>query len=165
MSKTDKAFRLIVMRRPRDQDLFEERSPWRYHAIASNRENEDAATTMEWYSKRGDHSENRIKDLKIGFGMDYMPCGTFSANAVFFSIGVLTYNLYLGFRSAALGSGWERSQVQTVRWRLFQTAGKIVHHGRRVYLKISAAMLDIFSAIRERCALIMQEGGAAPETS
>ena len=79
--------------------------------------------------------------------MDYMPCGTFSANAVFFSIGVLTYNLYLGFRSAALGSGWERSQVQTVRWRLFQTAGKIVHHGRRVYLKISAAMLDIFSAI------------------
>jgi len=165
MSKTDKAFRLIVMRRPRDQDLFEERSPWRYHAIASNRENEDAATTMEWYSKRGDHSENRIKDLKIGFGMDYMPCGTFSANAVFFSIGVLTYNLYLGFRSAALGSGWERSQVQTVRWRLFQTAGKIVRHGRRVYLKISAAMLDIFSAIRERCALIMQEGDAAPETS
>jgi hypothetical protein len=165
MNKTDKAFRLIVMRRSHDQDLFEERSPWSYHVIASNRENEDAATTMEWYSKRGDHSENRIKDLKIGFGMDYMPCGTFSANAVFFSIGVLTYNLYLGFRSAALGSGWERSQVQTVRWRLFQTAGKIVRHGRQVFLKISAAMLEVFAAIRERCALIMQEGGAAPETS
>jgi hypothetical protein len=164
MNKTNKAFRLIVMRRPRDQDLFEERSPWRYHAIASNRENEDAATTMEWYSKRGDHSENRIKELKIGFGMDYMPCGTFKANAVFFSIGVLTYNLYLGFRSTALGNGWERSQVQTVRWRLFQTAGKIVRHGRRLYLKISAAMLDTFSAIRERCATVMQEG-AVPETS
>jgi hypothetical protein len=164
MSKTNKAFRLIVMRRLRDQDLFEQRSPWRYHAIASNRENEDAATTMEWYSKRGDHSENRIKDLKIGFGMDYMPCGTFKANAVFFSIGVLTYNLYLGFRSTALGNGWERSQVQTVRWRLFQTAGKIVRHGRRLYLKISAAMLDTFSAIRERCATVMQEG-AVPETS
>jgi hypothetical protein len=34
-----------------------------------------------------------------------------------------------------------------------------------VYLKISTSMLDIFSAIRERCALIMQEGAAAPETS
>jgi hypothetical protein len=130
MNKTNKAFRLIVMRRPRDQDLFEEKSPWRYHAVASNRENEDAPATMEWYSKRGDASENRIKDLKIGFGMDYMPCGTFEANAVFFSIGVLTYNLYLGFRSNALGSGWERVQVQTVRWRLFQTAGKIIRHGR-----------------------------------
>jgi hypothetical protein len=93
MNKTNKAFRLIVIRRPREQDLFEEKSPWRYHAVASNRDNEDAAATMDWYSKRGDASENRIKDLKIGFGMDSMPCGTFEANAVFFSVGVLTYNL------------------------------------------------------------------------
>ncbi len=165
MNKTNKAFRLIVMRRPQEQDLFEQKSPWRYHAIASNRANEDAATTMEWYSKRGDASENRIKDLKIGFGMEYMPCGSLKANAVFFAIGVLAYNLYLGFRSEALGSGWERSQVQSVRWQLFQMAGKIVRHGRQMFLKISAAMLDIFAAIRERCARIMQEGGAIPDTS
>jgi hypothetical protein len=165
MNKTNKAFRLIVMRRPREQDLFEDHTPYRYHAIASNRVDEDAAATMEWYSKRGDASENRIKDLKIGFGMEYMPCGSFQANAVFFAIGALTYNLYLGFRSHALGNGWERSQVQTVRWRLFQTAGKIVRHGRQMLLKISAAMLDMFATIRERCALIMREGGAIPETS
>jgi hypothetical protein len=79
--------------------------------------------------QRGDASENRIKDLKVGFGMEYMPCGSFQANAVFFAIGV-AYNLYLGFLSDALGGGWERSQVQTVRWRLFQTAGKILCHGR-----------------------------------
>ena len=165
MNKTDKAFRLIVMRRPRELDLFEDRSLYRYHAIASNRPNEDAAVTMEWYSQRGDASENRIKDLKVGFGMEYMPCGSFQANAVFFAIGVLSYNLYLGFRSDALGSGWQRSQVQTVRWQLFQTAGKIVRHGRQMFLKISAAMLDMFAAIRERCARIMQQGGAIPETS
>ena len=97
--------------------------------------------------------------------MEYMPCGSFQANAVFFAIGALTYNLYLGFRSDALGSGWERSQVQTVRWRLFQTAGKIVRHGRQMFLKISTAMLDLFAAIREHCARIMREGGAIPETS
>jgi hypothetical protein len=165
MNKTDKAFRLIVMRRPREQDLFEDRSLYRYHAIASNRPNEAAAVTMEWYSQRGDASENRIKDLKVGFGMEYMPCGSFQANAIFFAIGVLTYNLYLGFRSHALGRGWERSQVQTVRWRLFQTGAKIVRHGRQMFLKIGAAMLDMFAAIRERCARIMREGGAIPETS
>ena len=165
MNKTGKAFRLIVMRRAQEQDLFEDRSPYRYHAIASNRANEDAAATMEWYSQRGDASENRIKDLKVGFGMEYMPCGSFQANAVFFAIGVLTYNLYLGFRSDALGSGWERSQVQTVRWRLFQTAGKIVRHGRQTFLKIGAAMVDMFRAIRERCARIMREGGAILERS
>jgi predicted kinase len=60
----------------------------------------------------------------------------------------------------ALGKAWRRSQVQTVRWRLFQTAGKIVRHGRQVVLKINAAMLEMFSAVRERCARFMQEGGA-----
>jgi hypothetical protein len=35
MNKTDKAFRLIVMRRPREQNLFEDRSLYRYHAIAT----------------------------------------------------------------------------------------------------------------------------------
>jgi hypothetical protein len=45
-----------------------------------------------------------------------MPCGSFRANAVFFAIGALTANLYLGFRPA-LGSGGKRSQVQTARWR------------------------------------------------
>jgi hypothetical protein len=165
MNKTKKAFRLIVMRRAQTPDLFEDGSPWRYHAIASNRVNEDAAATVEWYGKRGDASENRIKDLKIGFGMDYMPCGTFEANAVFFAIGALTYNLYLGFRCDALGGGWERAQVQTVRWRLFQTAGKVVRHGRQLFLKISAEALEIFAEIRERCACIMKEGGSVPETS
>ena len=102
MNRTNNAFRLIVVRHPRDLDLFEDKSPYRYHAIASNRVDEDAAATMEWYSKRGDTSENRIKDLKIGFGMEYVPCGSFQANAVFFAVGALTYNLYLGFRCQAL---------------------------------------------------------------
>ena len=82
-----------------------------------------------------------------------------------FSIGVLTYNLYLGFRASALGGGWERAQVETVRWRLFQTAGKIIRHGRQVFLKIRGEALDIFVIIRERCARILAEGGAVPETS
>jgi hypothetical protein len=64
--------------------LFEDHAPYRYHAIASNRSDDDAQATMEWYSRRGDDSKNRIKDLKIGFGMEYMPSGSFRANAAFF---------------------------------------------------------------------------------
>jgi hypothetical protein len=62
---------------------------------------------------------------------------------------------------------WPRSSKTSfqVRWRLFQTAGKIVRHGRQIFLQIGAAMLDMFAAIRERCARIMREGGAIPETS
>jgi hypothetical protein len=49
--------------------------------------------------------------------MEYVPRGTFHAYAVLFSIGMLTSNLYVGFR----GVEWERSQVQTARWRLLHS--------------------------------------------
>jgi hypothetical protein len=166
MNKTEKSFRLIVKRRAQEQDLFEPtKAPYRYHVIASNRTDKDAATTAIWYAQRGDASENRIKDLKIGFGMEYMPCGTFTANAAFFAIGVLAHNLFIGFRHMVSGETWTSLQVQTVRWRLYQTAGKIVRHSRQLYLKINTEVLDLFTAIRERCARLWQEGVFVYETS
>jgi hypothetical protein len=62
------------------------------HAFAGSPADEDAQATMAGYNQRGDASENRIKALKIGFGMNPMRCGTFEVNAVFFAIGALTYN-------------------------------------------------------------------------
>lgn len=44
----------------------------RYKVIASNRE-ETAEETVGWYNQRGESSENRIKELKIGFGMERIP--------------------------------------------------------------------------------------------
>lgn len=164
MNKSESAFRLIIIRRPQQQDLFTLAEPYRYHVIASNRKNEDAMATLQWYCKRGDASENRIKDLKIGFSMEYMPCGTFAANAAFFAIGALAYNLYAGFRRLALGKEMARSQVQTVRWQLYQVAGKIVRHGRQLILKVSQNAMTAFAAIRERCAALLQEGGQIPQT-
>jgi hypothetical protein len=79
-------------RRPVQRDLFQEEDPaLRYFAIASNRQ-ESAEETVAWYNARGEHSENRIKELKGGFGMERMPCGELEANAVFFRIGALAYN-------------------------------------------------------------------------
>ena len=43
----------------------------------------------------GDCSENRIKELKVGFGMERILCGQTIADAVFFRIEVMAYNIYL----------------------------------------------------------------------
>lgn len=151
MNGTAKAFRLIVMRRARQGELFDaDTLHYRYAVIASNR-NESAAATLDWYCQRGDASENRLKELKLGLGLEYLPCGQFEANAVFFRIGALAYNLFKGFLQCAFHADWHKHQVQTVRWRLYQTAGKIVRHAGRVYLKVSRAALALFEAIRARC--------------
>jgi len=75
MNKTKEAFRLIVIRRPYQGTLFaEEGHSLKYTVIATNRI-ESAEDVVMWYNQRGECSENRIKELKIGFGMEWMPCG------------------------------------------------------------------------------------------
>jgi hypothetical protein len=83
---------LIVVKYPRQAELFDD-AP-KYHVIASNRV-ESAADTLIWYRQRGEVSENGIKELKIGFGMERMPCGQFAANAAFFRIGVIAHRIHL----------------------------------------------------------------------
>jgi len=135
MNKTKEAFRLIVIRRPFQSNLFAEKEmSVKYTVIATNRM-ESAEDVVKWYNQRGDCSENRIKELKIGFGMERMPCGQFEANAIFFRIGILAYNLFRLFILKTLATSWHRHQVQTIRWRLYQLAGKIVFHGGQVFLK------------------------------
>ena len=148
MNKTKEAFRLIVIRRPFQGTLFdEEKISVRYIVIATNRM-ESAEDVVRWYNQRGECSENRIKELKIGFGMERMPCGQYEANAVFFRIGVLAYNLYRLFLLKILSPSWHRHQVQTIRWRLYQIAGKIVFHGGQVFLKLRRNVRQLFADIR-----------------
>jgi hypothetical protein len=150
MNKTEKAFRLLVIRRPYQRNLFTEEEPGiKYTVIATNRM-DPAEDVIRWYNKRGEHSENRIKDLKIGFGMERMPCGQFEANAVFFKIGILAYNLFRLFILKTLDKSWHTRQVQTVRWRLYQIAGKIVYHQNQISLKLHRRFCNLFKTIRLR---------------
>jgi len=146
MNRTKKAFRLVVVRRSYQQGLFgQEENKLRYTAIASNR-TDAAEIVMDWYHQRGECSENR----KIGFGMERMPCGQTVANAVFFRIGSVAYNICRLFVLKTLAVGWHKHQVQTLRWRLFQTAGKVVDHANRVYLKVRRGLYALFEKIRLR---------------
>jgi hypothetical protein len=150
MNETKEAFRLVVIRRPFQSNLFSsEESPQRYTVIATNRW-ESAEEVVKWYNQRGECSENRIKELKIGFGMERMPCGQFEANAVFFRIGVLAYNIGRLFNFLTMDESWHHHQVQTLRWKLYGTAGKVVFHGRSVYLKVSRSLEKLFSRVRLR---------------
>lgn len=148
MNQTKQAFRLVVIRRPVQGQLFEQTSEnERYTAIATNRA-QDLEQLVQWYNQRGQCSENRIKALKIGFGMERMPCGQFEANALFFRIGCLAYNVGRLFVLNTLDKSWHRHQVQTLRWKLYATAGKIVFRGRYVWLKVRRHLRGLFAQIR-----------------
>jgi hypothetical protein len=150
MNKNRYGFRLIVISKPYQSDVFGDVDPAnKFKVIATNR-TESAEWIVDWYNQRCDCSENRIKDLKIGFGMERIPCGQFEANAVFFRIGVIAYNLYKLFVMKVLDKDWLNFQVQTVRWKLYQTAGKVVFHAGQIWLKVCEEFYELFIRIRRR---------------
>lgn len=160
MNQTQTAFRLSIKREARPQpDLFDAATtPYAYHVVASNwpAEEKTALEVLGWHNQRG-QAENFNKELKAGFGMEQLPCGESGANAVFFRIGVLAYNLFIGFKRLACPAAWASQTIATVRWKFVQVAGRIVQHaGQRVLkLRVEAEVLAGFRVIRQRCAALL----------
>lgn len=151
MQDTKEAFRLVVLRWPKAQaDLFDQ-DPYHYHALATNGE-ERAEEVVAFYDQRGE-SENWIKELKEGFGMDWMPCGETYANAVYFRLGVIAYNLFIAMKALSLPGPWRRHTIATVRWRLYQMAGHVLWESRRIVLKLATTL--------EKVRLLIQAGRKA----
>ena len=144
-----------MVRYPAERDLFGEGEE-RYFVVASNRE-ESAEETVEWYNQRGETMENRIKEVKLGFRMERMPCGQFEANGVYFGIGVLAYNLFKMFKEIVLPRRWRKHQVQTIRWKLYKVAGKVVKHGGMIYLKVARWIYGVLDEIRMKVAEVLLE--------
>ena len=152
MEKTNQAFRLIVVRRPYQPRLFGEEEidlKERYKVIATNLDFE-SEEVVKWYDARGEYSENRIKELKIGFSMERMPSSYFKANAVFFTIGSFAYNLFRIFQLNILPKAYKRHQIKTIRWKLYNIAGRVVYHSRKIFLKVRNYAYSIFKEIRHK---------------
>ena len=154
MNKTKKAFRLVVKREIRRQgELLEKEGQYFYHAVATNglEEQKNSWEVLKWHNQRG-QAENFNKELKIGLGMERMPCGQTHANAVFFRIGVLAYNLFIGFKRLSCPESWMRHTIATFRWKIVQVAGRIVKHAGKTVLKLMMDLekLELFKGIRRK---------------
>jgi len=152
MNKTEKAFRLIVERWRNPQPSLFSQEEWCYHVIATNIDEWKEEEVVWFHNERG-QAENLIKELKIGFSMEQMVSGDFKANALYFALGILTYNTAQAQKLLFMGEEWRTKTIATIRWKLVEVAGKLIRHGRRVILKIVASVekLKIFLEIRRRC--------------
>jgi len=161
MQNTNHAFRLIAIKKritpilPHLEELLndEERLRYaqeRYSVIATNApESMSAEAIVRFYRKRGDQSENRIKELKNGFNLKYLPTSHFLGNALYFQIGTLAYNLFVLFKQT-FHEAWQRHTIQTIRVKFYSIAGKIIHHARRTILKVNTEFVEVLERIRQR---------------
>jgi hypothetical protein len=154
MNGTKQAFRLIVLRWPNPQPNLFEAERYCYHAVATNRE-EPASEVVGKHDQRGE-SENWHKELKVGYGMEQMPCGQLEANALYFAIGVLAYNLGQLLKRRVLPPSYGRVTVATLRWKVYRRAGKLVRHARGWMLQIKADLEKwlLLQSARVCCAML-----------
>jgi len=134
-------------------NLFEA-EPYCYHAVASNRE--EGATEVIWKHNGRGNSENWHKELKIGVGMEQMPCGQKEAKALYFAIGVLAYNLAQLLKQRVLPAAYGPATLATLRWKVYRLAGKLVRHARGLILQIKADTEKwlLLQSARVQCALL-----------
>jgi len=156
MNETDHAFRIVVQRWLNPQrDLLEETEEYFYHGIATNylEEDLDTVAVIRWHNKRS-NSENYNKQVKSGFKMEYMPCGDFNANVVWFGIGILAYNLFIMSKLYLFPHGWKKKKIETIRWQFIQMAGNVQSRSRELKLRICSTLLEIYEIYkqaRQRC--------------
>jgi hypothetical protein len=160
MQDTDHAFRMIVVKKTvtpilhgLEQLLTEEEllsyASERYTVIATNDLKMSPEEIVYFYRQRGDTSENRIKELKNGFNLKYLPTSHFQANALYFHIGTLAYNLFILFKHI-LHTSWQKHTIQTIRYKLYHIAGKVITHARQTILKVNQQFVETFNTLRER---------------
>jgi hypothetical protein len=152
----DPAFDLVIQRHPIRQsvlDLDEDTDSQAHcaegficRAIATNRSALSDSEIIHWYNQRAEDSENRIKELKLDFGGDTLPCSDFNANALNFRIAALSYNLFALMRQL-LPEDLASHRVTTIRWRVYGMAAKLIRTGRGVWLKLHDANKNLLEQV------------------
>jgi len=82
--------------------------------------------------------------------MGHAPCQSLRADAVWLQLGVLAHNLAVAVKRLLLESEWVTKTIGTLRWQLIFIAGKVVWHGRDLWLRVGAGYYELLKGIRER---------------
>ncbi len=160
MTHADNAFRMIVIKKditptlPELDGYLSEETKTKlkeeiYYTIATNDIELESEEILRLHRQRGETSENKIKELKNGFNMSYLPTSNFDANSFYFAIGTLAHNLFLLFKQI-LDKSLQHHTVKTIRYKLYHIAGKVVEHSRYITLKVNEQFMELLQTIRAK---------------
>jgi hypothetical protein len=134
----------------------------RYHAVVSTRRDLTPAAVIEWHRGKAGTIEQVHRVLKDELGAAVLPCQLFGANAAWFRINVLTFNLLTALKRRALPERYRLARPKRLRFELFTLPGKLAIHESQLAVQVSAAdvRLQEMVAARQRL-LTMREAPPA----
>lgn len=125
--------------RKRQGELFADGSTVKHFAVVTNLWRWDGEKLLEWHRQKAGTIEAVHDVLKNELAAGVMPCGRFGANAAWLRVAVLTHNVLVALKRLALPPELLAARPKRLRFLIFQTAGRLVHHARQVVLRLKVA--------------------------
>jgi len=152
--------RFVVRRDPveRGEQLQLEGREFHNWVIVTN-DRERTADELERWQREKANVENRIKEAKLGLGLDNLPSQIFNANWAYLLVALIAYNLLVWLKLLALPASERANYAKRLRFRFIAVAGSVGRSGRRLVLRLQAGYA-LFSEFVEALTRIRSLGTA-----
>jgi Transposase DDE domain group 1 len=144
--------RFVVRRDPVDvgEQLTLGDGDYHYYVLVSNDHTRSPDELERWHRAKA-NVENRIKEAKLGLGLDNLPCRGFHANWAYLLCTLLAYNLLCWLKLLALPQTERGSYAKRLRFRFIAVAATVGRSGRRLVLRIAGGyplLADFIAALQ-----------------
>ncbi len=126
---------------------------YKIHAIVTNR-TLSAEQLLPWYYKRCGHSEEVHAIVKNDLSGGTLPCNHFHANAIWWWISILSYNIHSAFKQLCCDASWACARLKRIRFHIICLPGRVLERGRQLSCRLSGGHpgYALFQSIRRAMA-------------
>ncbi len=79
-----------------------------------------------------------------------MPSGLFGANAAWWALTILAFNLNAAMKRLALGEQWEPKHMKALRFHLIGLPGRVVAHAHRLIIRLGGGAAGLATILGAR---------------
>jgi hypothetical protein len=132
---------LAIRVRPWQGELFSDGNSYHYYAVVTNRWEMEGEELLRWQRERCGSVEKVHDVVKNDLAGGVMPCGRFYANAAWWRLNCLCYNVISVMKRKALPKIFWPARMKALRFHLIGVAAKVVSHARVMFLKITEGLI------------------------
>jgi hypothetical protein len=90
-----------------------------------------------WYRERCGKSEQAHAIMKEDLAGGKLPSGLFGANAAWWQIMILAFNLNVAMKRLVLGGDWVKRRMKAIRFWLINVPGRVLTHARSLVVRLA----------------------------
>ena len=112
-----------------------------------------------WSRERCGKGEEMHAIMKHDLAGGRLPSAQFGANAAWWQIMILAFNLNSLMKHLALPESWETKRLKAVRFGLINLAGRVVDHSRQLYIRLNSShpACSILLEVRRRLRMLFYD--------